>query len=713
MTLEDFEKELKAQKEADNEHHHSRHKDKKDSNRTEHWHRHRHNHHDDGHRHKRRRRSSDDSGERDIKHERSHNREQAKKHDNKKPLETKQPSTPVANSLKRDSWMNAPSALQIDYTTRPMRAASPPKADSLNANFERKRYGNELKRRLQDMHTETPNTSALEQPAQHTIDYTIGDNGSQWRMTKLKQIYRRAEESGRSIEDIAVEKYGDLRDFDDAREEEIELERREMYGSGYVGKDKPSGELFQERKMSAGVRSSRPQPLHRDDGPPKQGSLMSTKPASMTTEPLTQSSLNKLKATLLKAQLRGDPQAARLEEEYNQAVDSVAHQQPKVVLLSAMDNRMLSTAPRNEVKAVENQRGLGRGTVVENDDMSIEDMVREERRTRGQTGGEGQRLAERIARDGQFDNGLDYMDENAAKLARRVQSSGINLRNTAINDFRKMNRVLDNCPLCFHEDTDTPPIAPVVSLATRTYLTLPTEPEIITNTNKQQPFIGGACIVPIQHRTNLLECDDDEWEEIRNFMKCLARFYFQHQTQPRSVIFYENAAEPQRKRHAALHAIPLSPDVAETAPAFFKEALLAAEGEWSQHKKIIDTLGRSRHGSSSGNGNSNLRNLDGVGRGSMTGLGKHSFRRSLVKEMPYFHVWFELDGGMGHVVEDPQRWPRGDLFARQVIGGMVDADPDVVRKQGRWTKDEASPRVEAFKQKWQKWDWTTALVQEG
>ena len=26
---------------------------------------------------------------------------------------------------------------------------------------------------------------------------------------------------------------------------------------------------------------------------------------------------------------------------------------------------------------------------------------------------------------------------------------------------------------------------------------------------------GSACIVPIQHRRNLLECDDDEWEEIR------------------------------------------------------------------------------------------------------------------------------------------------------------------------------------------------------
>ncbi len=69
-----------------------------------------------------------------------------------------------------------------------------------------------------------------------------------------------------------------------------------------------------------------------------------------------------------------------------------------------------------------------------------------------------------------------------------------------------MNRILDKCPLCHHEDTNKPPLAPVVSLATRVYLTLPTTPEISQM---------GACIVPVQHRGNLLECDDDEWEEIR------------------------------------------------------------------------------------------------------------------------------------------------------------------------------------------------------
>ena len=98
------------------------------------------------------------------------------------------------------------------------------------------------------------------------------------------------------------------------------------------------------------------------------------------------------------------------------------------------------------------------------------------------------------------------MDENANKLAKRVHKSDSKLRNQAVTELQKMNRITDSCSLCHHEDTSTPPTAPLISLGTRVYLTLPTEPELTEN---------GAVIVPIQHHKNLLECDDDEWEEIR------------------------------------------------------------------------------------------------------------------------------------------------------------------------------------------------------
>lgn len=686
MTLEDFEKELAKAKDGEGKGNRRDNGASEERPRRKHHHHHHHRHsskHHDSqydseseHRHKRRRKSVDDRDDYKDRHKKKHHHDESKATLGR--VTDAQPSRPAMSELKRDSWMEAPSALDVDYVQRPPKEHSPPKSNSLGAKFELKIHEKELNHHLRDLHNgEKTLDDIADTPAQHEVDYTFGDAGSKWRMTKLRAVYRQAEMSGQRLEDAALERYDSLQQFDDAREEEIEMGRRETYGDGYVGKEKPSGELFQERKMAAGIRresSTRQEQSSTNDLP--QGEVVYTEEPPTVNKIIDQSMLNRMKARLMKAQLRNDPAVAKIEEEYNKAIATFnSPPQGDVVTLTAMDNRMLSSAPRNEVKAVDNKRGRERGQVEENEDMSIDDMVREERRTKGQSGGEGQRFAERIAKDAKFDNDLDYMDENANKLAKRVQKSSINLRNMAITDFQKLNKILDNCPLCHHEDTGTPPIAPIVSLATRVYLTLPTEPELAD---------GGACIVPIQHRTNLLECDDDEWEEIRNFMKSLTRLYHD---QGRDVIFYENAAFPNRKPHAALNVVPLPYSLGETAPAFFKEAFLTAEDEWSQHKKIIDTQANSKNG-----------------------MGKLAFRRSLVKEMPYFHVWFQIDGGLGHIVEDVARWPRGDLFAREIVGGMLDLEPDLIKRQGRWHKG-LDGRVEGFRKRWKKFDWTRVLTE--
>ena len=166
-------------------------------------------------------------------------------------------------------------------------------------------------------------------------------------------------------------------------------------------------------------------------------------------------------------------------------------------------------------------------------------------------------------------------------------------------------------------------------------------------------------------------------------MKSLTRMYHD---QGRDVIFYENAAVPQRKKHAGMEVVPLPSSLGETAPAFFKEAILTSDEEWTQHKKIIDTLSRAKQGQ-----------------------GKTAFRRTLAKEMPYFHVWFEINGGFGHIVEDANRWPKGDLFARETIGGMLDVAPDVIKRQGRWNRG-GDRRVEGFRRGWRRFDWTRVLT---
>lgn len=618
----------------------------------------------DDHRHKRSRHSKDA----ELDQRRREKRLRSSDAHDDLPTPNDEEPRPETSKPTRDSWMNAPSALDFDYTQRGAKKAV--KAPPAKPDYDLKIHRNELNHHLQDL-ADGKKLEDIED--ENEIDYKFGDSGAQWRMTKLKAVYSQAEQSGRAVDEVAIERFGSLREFDDAREEEVELDRRQLYGDGYVGKEKPSGKLFQERKVDLDIARS-PRAFDRlKERTLPQGEIMLGKYATSTRTSVDQSTLNRMKAQLMKAKLKNSPDVPELEAEYNDAMAGFsADSDAGVVVLGKMDNRMLA-GTRGEVKVIDNKRGRERGLVEENEDMSIEDMVREERRTRGQAGGEGMRAAERIAKDAKFDTDLDYMDDNANKLAKRVQKSEINLKNAAVGEFQKMNKILDNCQLCTREDKNQPPVAPMISLGTRVYLTLPTEPELSE---------GGAVIVPIQHRTNLLECDDDEWDEIRNFMKCLTRMYHD---QGRDVVFYENAAAPHRKMHAAMQVSPLPYSLGETAPAFFREAILSSDEEWTQHKKLIDTAARARDG-----------------------MGKQAFRRSLATQMPYFHVWFDIDGGLGHIVEDSNRWPKGDLFAREIIGGMLDIEPDVIKRQGHWNRGDK--RLEPFKKRWRKFDWTRVLT---
>lgn len=64
----------------------------------------------------------------------------------------------------------------------------------------------------------------------------------------------------------------------------------------------------------------------------------------------------------------------------------------------------------------------------------------------------------------------------------------------------------------------------------------------------------------------------------------------------------------------------------------FKVAIEAAESSWTHNRPIIDT---SKPG---------------------------GIRATMVKNLPYFHVWFEPNKGMGHVIEDHSKWP--EYFGR-------------------------------------------------
>ena len=406
MTLEDFEKALAKEKANDKsgrhksrEHHHHRHHHKSDDqyrHKSDDRHRHKRSKHpEDRYENKSTRRRSDSPSETiDADNDGLRKGELREENSNISLLrKTGQP-------LKRDSWMEAPS--NVEYVSSRSRFTKYPEEEkrSIPSGIS----VDEFSQSDQAIDNGIKNDSVHDQ-INHTVDYTFGDAGAQWRMTVLKAVYREAEENHRPVDNVAWERYGDLRAFDDAREEQIELDRRETYGKGYAWRDKPSGDLFMERKQNISAEVINPR--YAGDGElseqrsPKTEKTITVQGANA---PIDQTALNRMKAQMMKAKLKGSPNASNLEAEFNKAMNSFnKSQEPKTIVLNAMDNRLFTSGRKGEAKAIGNRQGRQRGLVEENEAMSIEDMVKEERRTRNEAGGDGKRFAERIAKDGKFD----------------------------------------------------------------------------------------------------------------------------------------------------------------------------------------------------------------------------------------------------------------------------------------------------------------------
>ncbi len=221
----------------------------------------------------------------------------------------------------------------------------------------------------------------LDEPPPPPKAITPGGPGSSWRMMRLRRVYETVEEENRSIEEVAIERFGSFEAFEEAKEERRILDERagkkadRDRGRAEIGERGRGGErrteigsggekrlMFTDIDGSGGSsRSSsfrRPGALAGDSAPvtpsppgekvpvnrrldslrlPSQASSPLVQshtpiPAVMTPQPvasgsqgraLSPSSLNKLQAKVLRAKLMGAPNAEELEKEYDEEVRKV------------------------------------------------------------------------------------------------------------------------------------------------------------------------------------------------------------------------------------------------------------------------------------------------------------------------------------------------------------------------------------------------------
>ncbi|KAH9933124.1 CwfJ C-terminus 1-domain-containing protein-like protein [Epithele typhae] len=561
-----------------------------------------------------------------------------------------------------------------------------------------------------------------------------GGPGSQWRMMKLRRAYETADEEGKPIEEVALERFGSLEAFEEAKEERRILDEREGRrasrgpppGGGerrmvFTDMSTPSGGTSRSSSFRRPDldRSAPATPGLSDGGrrgkaAPRTGTPLAQAhtpiPSAMTPSlggarpgpvgrAMSPSSLNKMQAKVLRAKLMGAANAGELEKEYERELKRANGEdagednvRTRVEVMPTLDvhGRMYDVgqgkndAPANlpgnrRPKATVEQRDPKTGEMVradaDDDTITLGEMLRQEKFGGGMADQKDldTQFARQIMTDGGFQNNEDYLDENADKLARKKMRADHMKRQFAINDYKKTMKVLATCPFCYGED-DSLPKAPIVAMGTRAYLSCTLNEELtraLSHRTHSAPFVA-------------LEGDDDMWDEVRNFMKCLMKMFTE---EDKGVVFYETLLSIKAQKHTFIECVPLPGSSSSRSQA--QESILMSEAEWSQHKKLIDFSAR-----------------------------PGGFRRAMVPNLPYFMVQFDYKGekGYGHVIEgtsevsghgdddvDEGEKGGGDFpgawFAAEIIGNILDRPRKIDFHQNK-------ERVKKFKKKYDQFDWT-------
>lgn len=261
-----------------------------------------------------------------------------------------------------------------------------------------------------------------------------------------------------------------------------------------------------------------------------------------------------------------------------------------------------------------------------------------------------------ISKDTNFSGNLDYLEDNAEKLGKMAEDKGSSRAGKPTQSFA------GRCSYCINNQEAHSDLH-VIAFGTKVYLAVP----------RKAPVIPGYCIiVPMEHHLNCVECDDEEWTETRNFMKCLTKAFHEKE---KGVIFVETAMSYRKSFHSIIECFPLPWHNYDNAPAYFKNSILSAAEEWSQNRKLISTA--------------------------------KDFRNALVKNLPYFHVWTRIDEGYGHVIENESRFSRD--FGKEIIAGILELPVTAWRNPKRLSRKELDDLVKEFEKSYKPFDWTDLI----
>ncbi|XP_078684513.1 CWF19-like protein 2 [Branchiostoma floridae x Branchiostoma belcheri] len=409
---------------------------------------------------------------------------------------------------------------------------------------------------------------------------------------------------------------------------------------------------------------------------------------------LSEEEMNSLGAKLVKAELMGNEDlAAKIKMQLEQA-RKAKEAQPKIpvrqegrssvrrgeeeVILTRTDNTGRSwplpevqdssgKGRRRKTKKIETHDKSGaRQRYFEDDDQhDLTSMAQQERRT---TAADQNAMYARMAAkfSSKPDFTLDDMFESSVANKGTAKKAEERERQVAMAEHRRQATRLDKCRFCF-ENPEVPKHL-IIAIGKKVYLTLPSLKSLTE---------GHCLLVPMQHVNSGTTMDEDVWAEIQAFRRCLVQMFQSDEDQ--DCVFMETAMRLNQFRHTAIECVPLPRELGDMAPIYFKKAIMEADVEWAQNKRLIDLKGR-------------------------------DVRKAVPKGLPYFSVDFGMQSGFAHVIEDEQIFPH--YFGREILGGMLDLEPRFFRKPPKESFEDQRKKVLKFAEQWKPFDWTKNIGKE-
>ena len=382
----------------------------------------------------------------------------------------------------------------------------------------------------------------------------------------------------------------------------------------------------------------------------REGSSAISRETTLTlssSEEVSDDQLNALSAKIVKAELLGNAEKAerlKLELKSLQEQKEKTEQNDKMVILT----KPLSRGQVMPASLAKHPHPSGKGKrrkqeYFESDERSsIREMLHQERLTSfDDTQALIAKMASKFVPSEQSGEVVDDALDSRSSRSYDVKRSEDRENRSILRYSKKMTQVLESCYLCFGSKSFKKHL--VISVGQNVYLSLPSRESLVEH----------HCLLsPLEHVSCSPALDENVWEEMRSFQKALARMFADH---GKEVVFLESHTDHRRQHHMCIECIPLGLDVGQTAPMYFKKAILESEEEWSVNKKLVE-------------------------------LKLHGTRGAIPNGLPFFAIEFGIGSGFAHVIEDRQAFPF--YFGKEVIGGMLDVEPKL------WK----NPRVENFAQ---------------